>query len=47
MRTESGLSRSIRDQNGFEFMCQMDDKLAWDSGYLVAAPARNTSRIRR
>ena len=32
------------DQGWFEFRRQMDYKLAWNGGWLVAVPPQNTSR---
>ncbi|WP_412025298.1 RNA-guided endonuclease InsQ/TnpB family protein [Burkholderia cepacia] len=44
VRAKSGLNKSIRDQGWFEFRRQLDYKLDWCGGWLVAVPARNTSR---
>ncbi len=44
VRAKSGLNKSILDQGWFEFRRQLDYKLAWNGGYLIAVPARNTSR---
>ncbi len=44
VRAKSGLNRSILDQGWFEFRRQLDYKLAWNGGYLIAVPPRNTSR---
>ena len=44
VRAKSGLNKSILDQGWFEFRRQLDYKLAWNGGYLVAVPPRNTSR---
>ncbi len=44
VRAKSGLNRSILDQGWFEFRRQLDYKLQWNGGWLVAVPARNTSR---
>ena len=41
---KAGLNKSILDQGWFEFRRQLDDKLAWRGGWLVAVPAQNTSR---
>lgn len=41
---KSGLNRSILDQGWFEFRRQLEYKLSWSGGRLVAVPARNTSR---
>ncbi len=44
VRAKSGLNKSILDQGWFEFRRQLDYKLAWNGGYLVAVPPQNTSR---
>ena len=44
VRAKSGLNKSILDQGWFEFRRQLDYKLAWKGGHLVAVPPRNTSR---
>ena len=44
VRAKSGLNRSILDQGWFEFRRQLDYKLAWNGGWLVAVPPQNTSR---
>lgn len=44
VRAKSGLNKSILDQGWFEFRRQLDYKLAWNGGWLVAVSARNTSR---
>ncbi len=41
---KSGLNKSILDQGWFEFRRQLDYKLAWQGGWLVAVPPQNTSR---
>ena len=41
---KSGLNKSILDQGWFEFRRQLDYKLAWLGGWLVAVPPQNTSR---
>ncbi len=41
---KSGLNKAILDQGWFEFRCQLDYKLAWNGGHLVAVPPQNTSR---
>lgn len=41
---KSGLNKSILDQGWFEFRRQLDYKLAWNGGWLIAVPSRNTSR---
>lgn len=44
VRAKSGLNKSILDQGWFEFRRQLDYKLAWQGGYLIAVPPQNTSR---
>ena len=44
VRAKSGLNKSILDHGWFEFRRQLDYKLAWNGGYLIAVPPRNTSR---
>lgn len=44
VRAKSGLNKSILDQGWFEFRRQLDYKLAWNGGHLIAVPPRNTSR---
>lgn len=44
VRAKSGLNKSILDQGWFEFRRQLDYKLAWNGGWLVAVPPKNTSR---
>ena len=44
VRAKSGLNKSIRDQGWFEFRRQLDYKLAWNGGWLVAVPPQYTSR---
>ncbi|WP_347990102.1 transposase [Methylomonas sp. AM2-LC] len=44
VRAKSGLNKSILDQGWHEFRRQLDYKLAWNGGQLVAVPPRNTSR---
>jgi putative transposase len=44
VRAKSGLNKSIVDQGWFEFRRQLDYKLAWNGGYLIAVPPQNTSR---
>ncbi|ADC63507.1 transposase, IS605 OrfB family [Allochromatium vinosum DSM 180] len=44
VRAKSGLNKSILDQGWFEFRRQLDYKLAWKGGWLIAVPPRNTSR---
>jgi putative transposase len=44
VRVKSGLNKSILDQGWFEFRRQLDYKLAWRGGLLVAVPPMDTSR---
>ena len=44
VRAKSGLNKSILDQGWFEFRRQLDYKLAWQGGHLIAVPPQNTSR---
>lgn len=44
VRAKSGLNKAILDQGWFEFRRQLDYKLAWNSGWLIAVPPHNTSR---
>ena len=44
VRAKSGLNKSILDQGWFEFRRQLDYKLAWNGGILIAVPPQNTSR---
>ena len=44
VRAKSGLNTSILDQGWFEFRRQLDYKLAWNGGHLIAVPPQNTSR---
>ena len=41
---KSGLNRAILDQSWFEFRRQLDYKLLWNGGHLIAVPPQNTSR---
>ncbi|KJK20529.1 hypothetical protein UB46_32200 [Burkholderiaceae bacterium 16] len=41
---KSGLNKSILDQGWFEFRRQLEYKLAWNGGWLIAVPPANTSR---
>jgi putative transposase len=43
-RAKSGLNKSILDQGWFEFRRQLDYKLTWSGGWLIAVPPQNTSR---
>ena len=44
VRAKSGLNQSILDQGWYEFRRQLDYKLAWNGGQLIAVPPHNTSR---
>ena len=44
VRAKSGLNKAILDQGWFEFRRQLDYKLAWNGGWLIAVPPQNTSR---
>ena len=44
VRAKSGFNKSILDQGWFEFRRQVDYKLSWNGGWLVAVPPKNTSR---
>ncbi len=44
VKQKSGLNRAILDQGWGEFRRQLDDKLAWRGGHLIAVPPHNTSR---
>jgi len=44
VRAKSGLNQAILDQGWFEFRRQLDYKLAWAGGFLIAVPPQNTSR---
>ncbi|SNT11970.1 putative transposase [Noviherbaspirillum humi] len=44
VRTKSGLNKSILDQGWFEFRRQLEYKMAWKGGWLIAVPPQNTSR---
>jgi putative transposase len=44
VRAKSVMNKAILDQGWFEFRRQLDYKLAWNGGRLVAVPPRNTSR---
>ncbi|MDD4932165.1 MAG: transposase [Methylacidiphilaceae bacterium] len=41
---KSGLNKSILDQGWFEFRRQLEYKMQWKGGSLVAVPPQNTSR---
>src|ERR1700675_1734580 len=44
VRAKSGLNRSILDQGWAELRRQLEYKLAWNGGRLIAVPAINNSR---
>jgi putative transposase len=44
VRAKSGLNESILDQGWAEFRRQLDYKLQWNGGWLVAVSPHNTSR---
>ena len=44
VRAKSGLNKSILDQGWYEFRRQLDYKLAWNGGWLIAVAPKNTSR---
>lgn len=44
VRAKSGLNKSILGQGWFECRRQLDYRLAWHGGWLVAVPPQNTSR---
>src|SRR6202046_1143189 len=44
VRAKSGLNRSILDQGWAELRHQLEYKLAWNGGRLIAVPAINTCR---
>ena len=44
VRAKSGLNKSILDQGWYEFRRQIDYKLAWRGGWLVAVPPHHTSQ---
>lgn len=44
VRAKSGLNRSILDQGWYELRRQLDYKMTWRGGLLIAVPAHNTSR---
>lgn len=44
VRAKSGLNKAILDQGWFEFRRQLDYKLAWNGGHLIAVPPQSTSR---
>ena len=44
VQAKSGLNKAILDQGWAEFRRQLDYKLAWNGGLLIAVPPQNTSR---
>ena len=44
VKQKSGLNRAILDQGWGEFRRQLDYKMAWNGGILLAVPPHNTSR---
>jgi putative transposase len=44
VRAKSGLNKSILDQGWGEFRRQLDYKLAWNGGWLIAVPPQHTSQ---
>ncbi|NJB66060.1 transposase [Paenalcaligenes hominis] len=44
VRSKSGLNKAILDQGWFEFRRQLDYKMAWAGGWLVAVPPHYTSQ---
>jgi putative transposase len=44
VRAKAGLNRAILDQGWFEFRRQLNYKLAWHGGHLIAVPPQNSSR---
>lgn len=44
VKQKSGLNRAILDQSWYEFRRQLEYKLLWSGGYLIAVPPQNTSR---
>ncbi|MFC3333034.1 RNA-guided endonuclease InsQ/TnpB family protein [Paenalcaligenes hominis] len=44
VRAKSGLNKAILDQGWFEFRRQLEYKLAWTGGWLVAVPPHYTSQ---
>jgi len=44
VRAKSGLNKAILDQGWFEFRRQLEYKLAWNGGWLIAVSPHNTSR---
>ncbi len=44
VKAKSGLNKAILDQGWGEFRRQLEYKLAWKGGHLIAVPPQNTSR---
>ena len=44
VKQKLGLNRAILDQSWYEFRRQLDYKLLWNGGYLIAVPPQSTSR---
>jgi len=44
VKAKSGLNKAILDQGWFEFRRQLQYKLEWSGGILIAVPPQNTSR---
>lgn len=44
VRAKSGLNKSILDQGWFEFRRQLQYKLDWNGGMLIAVPPQHTSQ---
>ncbi len=44
VKAKSGLNKAILDQGWYEFRRQLEYKLAWQGGRLIAVPPMNTSR---
>jgi len=44
VKAKSGLNKTILDQGWFEFRRQLQYKLDWNGGILIAVPPQNTSR---
>jgi putative transposase len=44
VKAKSGLNKAILDQGWYEFRRQLDYKLEWNGGQLIAVPPQNTSR---
>jgi putative transposase len=45
VRAKAGLNRAILDQGWAEFRRQLEYKLDWSGGYLIAVAPHNTSRL--